>query len=121
MVLYPSPLHYRQIPKLIAGTGSTILLATDTFLQGYARAADPDDLQTVRYVIAGAERVKDETRKLWERHGTVILEGYGATECSPVVACSLPDRNRHGIGRALPAGHRMAARIRSRAFTKADA
>ena len=93
-MLYPSPLHYRQIPKLIAGTRATILLATDTFLQGYARAADPDDLASVRYVIAGAERVKDETRKLWERHGTVILEGYGATECSPVIACSLPDRNR---------------------------
>ena len=103
VVLYPSPLHYRQIPKLIAGTRSTILLATDTFLQGYARAADPDDLQTVRYVIAGAERVKDDTRKLWERHGTVILEGYGATECAPVVACSLPDRNRHGsVGPFLP-------------------
>ncbi len=47
--------------------------------------------------------MKDETRKLWERHGTVILEGYGATECSPVVACSLPDRNRHGsVGPFLP-------------------
>lgn len=103
VVLYPSPLHYRQIPKLIAGTKSTILLATDTFLQGYARAADPDDLASVRYVIAGAERVKDDTRKLWQRHGTVILEGYGATECAPVVACSLPDRNRHGsVGPFLP-------------------
>jgi acyl-[acyl-carrier-protein]-phospholipid O-acyltransferase / long-chain-fatty-acid--[acyl-carrier-protein] ligase len=95
-VLYPSPLHYRQIPKLVAGTRATIMLATDTFLQGYARAAGEKDLASVRLVIAGAERVKDETRKLWARHGTVILEGYGATECSPVIACSLPDRNRTG-------------------------
>ncbi|MFC4173168.1 AMP-binding protein [Microvirga sp. GCM10011540] len=102
-VLYPSPLHYRQIPKLVAGTRATIMLATDTFLQGYARAAGENDLATVRYVIAGAERVKEETRRLWSRHGTVILEGYGATECSPVIAVSLPDRNRPGsAGPILP-------------------
>jgi acyl-[acyl-carrier-protein]-phospholipid O-acyltransferase/long-chain-fatty-acid--[acyl-carrier-protein] ligase len=103
-VLYPSPLHYRQIPKLVAGTRATIMLATDTFLQGYARAAGENDLASVRYVIAGAERVKDETRRLWGRHGTVILEGYGATECSPVIAVNLPDRNRPGAaGVILPA------------------
>jgi acyl-[acyl-carrier-protein]-phospholipid O-acyltransferase/long-chain-fatty-acid--[acyl-carrier-protein] ligase len=102
-VLYPSPLHYRQVPKLIAGTEATVLLATDTFLQGYARAADPQDLRSVRLVIAGAERVKDETRRLWDGFGTVVLEGYGATECSPVIACNLPERNRHGsVGPVLP-------------------
>jgi acyl-[acyl-carrier-protein]-phospholipid O-acyltransferase / long-chain-fatty-acid--[acyl-carrier-protein] ligase len=102
-VLYPSPLHYRQVPKLIGGTRATILLATDTFLQGYARAADEGDLTSVRYVIAGAERVKDETRRLWDRYGTTILEGYGATECSPVIACNLPDRFRNGtVGPFLP-------------------
>ncbi len=102
-VLYPSPLHYRQIPKLVAGTRATFMLATDTFLQGYARAAGENDLASVRYVIAGAERVKDETRRLWARHGTVILEGYGATECSPVIAVNLPERNRPGsAGIILP-------------------
>lgn len=102
-VLYPSPLHYRQIPKLVAGTRATVMLATDTFLQGYARAAGENDLASVRFVIAGAERVKDETRKLWARHGTVIVEGYGATECSPVIACNLPDRNHPGsVGAFLP-------------------
>jgi acyl-[acyl-carrier-protein]-phospholipid O-acyltransferase/long-chain-fatty-acid--[acyl-carrier-protein] ligase len=102
-VLYPSPLHYRQVPKLVGATGATILLATDTFLQGYARAAEEGDLANVRYVIAGAERVKDETRRLWDRYGTTILEGYGATECSPVIACSLPDRQRPGsVGPFLP-------------------
>lgn len=102
-VLYPSPLHYRQIPKLIGGTQATIVLATDTFLQGYARAADGNDLQSVRYVIAGAERVKDDTRRLWDRYGTTILEGYGATECSPVIAVSVPDRSKPGsVGPFLP-------------------
>lgn len=102
-VLYPSPLHYRQIPKLVAGTKATFMLATDTFLKGYARAAGENDLASIRYVIAGAERVTEETRKLWSRYGAVILEGYGATECSPVIACSLPDRNRSGsVGPFLP-------------------
>jgi acyl-[acyl-carrier-protein]-phospholipid O-acyltransferase/long-chain-fatty-acid--[acyl-carrier-protein] ligase len=103
VVLYPSPLHYRQVPKLVGGTGATILFATDTFLQGYARAAGEGDLDSVRYVIAGAERVKDETRRLWAKWGTEILEGYGATECSPVLACNLPTAGRHGsVGRFLP-------------------
>jgi acyl-[acyl-carrier-protein]-phospholipid O-acyltransferase/long-chain-fatty-acid--[acyl-carrier-protein] ligase len=102
-VLYPTPLHYRQIPKLVRGTRATVLLATDTFLQGYARAADAGDLSSVRYVIAGAERVKDETRRLWAPAGTLILEGYGATECSPVIAVNVPGRNRPGtVGQILP-------------------
>jgi acyl-[acyl-carrier-protein]-phospholipid O-acyltransferase/long-chain-fatty-acid--[acyl-carrier-protein] ligase len=105
-VLYPSPLHYRQIPKLIGGTKATIVLATDTFLQGYARAAGEGDLDTVRFVIAGAERVKDETRRMWEKYGTTILEGYGATECSPVIAVSLPDRNTPGVAGILLPGIR---------------
>lgn len=103
VVLYPSPLHYRQVPKLIGETKATILFGTDTFLQGYARAAAPGDLETVRFVVAGAERVKDDTRRLWDRYATTILEGYGATECSPVLACCLPETNRPGsVGTFLP-------------------
>jgi acyl-[acyl-carrier-protein]-phospholipid O-acyltransferase/long-chain-fatty-acid--[acyl-carrier-protein] ligase len=102
-VLYPSPLHYKQVPKFIKETQPTLLLSTDTFLQGYARAADEGDTDSLRYVVAGAERVKDATRALWRRSGTEILEGYGATECSPVISCNLPAAQRHGsVGRALP-------------------
>lgn len=102
-VLYPSPLHYKQVPKLIGEVKATFLLATDTFLQGYARAADPDDLRSVRYVVAGAERVKPETRRMWEPYGTTILEGYGCTECSPVLAVNVPSAMREGsVGRLLP-------------------
>ena len=103
VVLYPSPLHYKQVPQLIAATKATVLFSTDTFLQGYARAADGDDLKSVRYVIAGAERVKEQTRQMWAKFGTTILEGYGATECSPVIACNLPEAQKAGsVGRALP-------------------
>lgn len=103
VVLYPSPLHYKQVPKLIGETGCTFLFATDTFLQGYARAAEPNDLKSVRFVVAGAERVKPDTRRMWEPYGTTILEGYGCTECSPVLACNTPVATREGsVGRLLP-------------------
>jgi acyl-[acyl-carrier-protein]-phospholipid O-acyltransferase / long-chain-fatty-acid--[acyl-carrier-protein] ligase len=103
-VLYPSPLHYRQVPKLIGEVKATILFGTDTFLQGWAKAAEPDDLSSVRFVVAGAERVRADTRALWERHGTMILEGYGATECAPVISVNQTFDNVAGtVGRLLPA------------------
>jgi len=103
VVLYPSPLHFRQIPKLIAATGATLLIATDTFVRNYARAADDGALAKVRYIVAGAEQVKLETRALWDKYGTIILEGYGVTECAPVLAVNLPDALRYGtVGPLLP-------------------
>jgi acyl-[acyl-carrier-protein]-phospholipid O-acyltransferase/long-chain-fatty-acid--[acyl-carrier-protein] ligase len=101
-VLYPSPLHYREIPKLVGETGADLLFGTDTFVAGYARAADPEDLRSVKMIVCGAERVKPETRALWEPHGTMIVEGYGATECAPVLSLNTPEGNRPGtVGQML--------------------
>jgi acyl-[acyl-carrier-protein]-phospholipid O-acyltransferase/long-chain-fatty-acid--[acyl-carrier-protein] ligase len=102
--LYPTPLHYREIPKTIAKAQATFLVGADTFLAHYARNADETAFKSLRYIVAGAEAVKGETRRLYkEKFGLAVLEGYGVTEASPVIAVNAPAFSKVGtVGRLLP-------------------
>ncbi|HEX2816450.1 MAG TPA: AMP-binding protein [Phenylobacterium sp.] len=102
---YPSPLHIKQIPTLVKDTKANVLFATDTFINQYARSAAPDELSGLTFVVCGAEKVRDETHNLInEKFGPIpLLEGYGATEASPVIAVNIPSDNRRGtVGALLP-------------------
>ena len=102
-VLYPTPLHYRIIPELCASTRATVFFGTDTFLAGYAKCANPYDFNSLRIVAVGAEKLKEDTRKIWsEKFGVRVMEGYGATECSPFISVNTFLHQRKGsVGRLM--------------------
>lgn len=102
--LYPSPLHYSIVPEMFYDRDATILFATPTFLKHYAKRAHPYDFRRVRLLLAGAEKLTDDIRQVYiEKFGVRVLEGYGATECGPVIAVSTAMRAKSGaVGEPLP-------------------
>jgi acyl-[acyl-carrier-protein]-phospholipid O-acyltransferase/long-chain-fatty-acid--[acyl-carrier-protein] ligase len=85
--LYPTPLHYKNIPGLIESTGSSVFFSTDTFLKKYSKYAVKENFKNIKYLIAGAEKLDEETYTYYKNNfDTKILEGYGVTESSPAVS-----------------------------------
>ncbi|MHC4213388.1 MAG: AMP-binding protein, partial [Planctomycetota bacterium] len=91
-VYVPNPLDGETVGKCVRRNKSTLLFGTPTFLLNYVRKAKPDDFATLRFVVVGAEKLKPSVADKFEKKfGIRPVEGYGATELSPVVSINLPD------------------------------
>ncbi len=104
IVTYANPIEYSVIPNIVREEKATILIATPVFFMGYLRKSRDGDFSTVRIAIAGADKLPESLRLgFLEKHGVEVLEGYGATETSPVVSVNVPGETKPGsIGRPLP-------------------
>jgi acyl-[acyl-carrier-protein]-phospholipid O-acyltransferase / long-chain-fatty-acid--[acyl-carrier-protein] ligase len=92
IVTYPTPLEVAKNAALVEKYKLTLLLATPTFLRGYLRKVQPDQLRSLRLIITGAEKLPLDLAKVFEeRFKQRVFEGYGLTETSPVVSVNLPE------------------------------
>ena len=118
-VYHFNPLDAKQIGKLAEKYRATVLLGTPTFLRGYLRRVEPEQFAAMEVVVAGAEKMPADLFESFEkRFGVRPVEGYGATELSPLVSVNVPpnrsaakfqiDRREGSVGRAVPG---VAARI----------
>ncbi len=91
-VYYPNPLDAKAVGELVENYGVTFMVATPTFLQAYMRRCTAEQFRTLQYVIVGAEKLTDRLAAAFEQQYKIRpLEGYGCTECAPVVAVNTRD------------------------------
>jgi acyl-[acyl-carrier-protein]-phospholipid O-acyltransferase/long-chain-fatty-acid--[acyl-carrier-protein] ligase len=92
---HPNPIDAKAIGELVGKFRGTLLLSTPTFCAGYARKCTREQFASLRYVLVGAEKLREPVAKAFEEaFGVQLLEGYGATEMAPVVAVNIPDHQR---------------------------
>lgn len=94
----PDPLDAKKVGQMAEKYNSTIMLGTPTFYNLYTRRCSEEQFKTLRLAIAGAERLSERiTQGFMKKFGVPLVEGYGATEMSPVISCNAPDYNEKGI------------------------
>jgi acyl-[acyl-carrier-protein]-phospholipid O-acyltransferase/long-chain-fatty-acid--[acyl-carrier-protein] ligase len=102
---HPNPIDAKAIGELVSKYKGTFLLATPTFCSGYARKCTREQFQSLRFVLVGAEKLRESIAKQFEdAFGIALLEGYGCTEMSPVIAVNFPDFE---AGRDSQRGHKF--------------
>jgi acyl-[acyl-carrier-protein]-phospholipid O-acyltransferase/long-chain-fatty-acid--[acyl-carrier-protein] ligase len=103
-ITYANPLDFQTICNLARDEKPTMMVGTPSFFWGYLNKSEPGDFKSLRLMVVGADKCPDGLRKgFMEKHGVTLLEGYGATETSPVVSVNTMERNRPGsIGPIIP-------------------
>lgn len=103
-VTYANPLEFKKIPGCIREEKPSLIPGTPTFFADYLRAAKPGDFDSVKIMVAGADKTPDWLRKAYkEKHNIELYEGYGTTETSPVISTNNAEANRAGsIGKVVP-------------------
>ncbi|MGE5220002.1 MAG: acyl-[ACP]--phospholipid O-acyltransferase [Chloroflexota bacterium] len=105
VVYHPNPTDAKTIGETVRKYRATLLISTPTFLAGYLRRCSKEEFSSLRYLIAGAEKLREQIGKSYEeKFGLTILEGYGCTELAPVVAVNIPDVSD---GQEKQIGHKL--------------
>jgi len=104
MVTYANPTEFQTICNIAREESPTIMVGTPSFFWGYLQKSEPGDFKSLRLMVAGADKCPDALRDGYQKkHGVTLLEGYGATETSPVVSVNSLENNRPGsIGKVIP-------------------
>jgi acyl-[acyl-carrier-protein]-phospholipid O-acyltransferase / long-chain-fatty-acid--[acyl-carrier-protein] ligase len=104
MVSYANPLDFQAISNIAREEKPTIMVGTPSFFWGYLQKSEPGDFKTLRLMVAGADKCPDALREGYmKKHGVTLLEGYGATETSPVISVNSQEFNRPGsTGKVIP-------------------
>ena len=103
-VTYAIPYDYKTIPVIMREEKTTMTASTPIFFANYLKESTPGDFETMRIMVAGADKCPERLRQGYkEKHGIELLEGYGTTETSPVISANTHQANRPGsIGKVLP-------------------
>src|SRR5665647_918334 len=104
MVSYANPLDFQTVSNIARDEKPTIMVGTPRFFWGYLQKSEPGDFKSLRLMVAGADKCPDALRDGYmKKHGVTLLEGYGATETSPVISVNSHEFNRPGsTGKVIP-------------------
>jgi len=104
MVTYANPLDFQTISNIARDEQPTLMVGTPSFFWGYLQKSEPGDFKSLRLMVAGADKCPDALREgFMKKHGVTLLEGYGATETSPVISVNTHEYNRPGsTGKVIP-------------------
>ena len=104
MLTYANPLDFKKVSTIAREHKATCLVGTPAFFWGYLRKSETGDFDTLRIALTGADKCPEALREGFKsKHNITVLEGYGATECSPVISTNTIEANRPGsVGKPIP-------------------